>query len=252
MSYSKSQLDALVEGRAHLSQSGDWWNQRVFVMGAAPRGRDVLGASFLKKIGRGVKGVGRGIGKGAKATVKVAKKGAMITSYPARQAAHAAAWLAFAPVRLICNQIIANYVGAHRKRGIPATGKQGRSWLYAVMAKSKNPVLRGGVVLLRQFGPGSSPKVRISGLGADFVGAAPAAAGVAALQSALLIAKPILIKMAIAASLAAANKAIGARGGAPTANTMNVSVPDEPLNEPSTMEVNAALEPDSEMNGWGC
>jgi hypothetical protein len=133
------------------------------------------------------------------------------------------------------------------------------------MSKSRNPVLRGGVALLKRFGPGTSPKVKI--MGGSEVGAAPAAAGVAALNAALVAAKGILIKAAVAAATGAAvkltAKALGPAGSEPRPDPMPVRIPAEERPSPEAMmvtpsdaQVDSALDPEptDKSSGWeaGC
>lgn len=224
---------------------------------------------FVNRIKRGVKATGRGIARGSTTVVKhggkYIGKGAMLATAPARQAAKASAWLAFAPVRFTVNQITSGIVRGAARKGVRLTQKQALMNLYAVMSKSRNPLLRSGVALLKQFGPGTSPKVRLMG-DEGFVGAAPAA-GVAALNTALIAAKGVLIKAAVAAATGAAVKftarALGPAGAEPRPDPMSVRLPSEEAPSPEGMSVTPSdpqvdhvldPEPTDESSGWeaGC
>jgi hypothetical protein len=228
-------------------------------------GEEYIGATFVGESGcYGVDDMGF-VKRAARGAGRYAKKGAMLATAPTRQAAFASAWLAFAPVRLTVNQITAGIVKKAAQQGRRLTPQQARLSLYAAMSKSRNPVLRGGVALLKRFGPGTSPKVKI--MGGSEVGAAPAAAGVAALNAALVAAKGILIKAAVAAATGAAvkltAKALGPAGSEPRPDPMPVRIPAEERPSPEAMmvtpsdaQVDSALDPEptDESSGWeaGC
>jgi hypothetical protein len=228
-------------------------------------------SSATKQVGRSARGLVKSpvaeLKKGAATVKKYGTKAAYAATYVQRQALHGATWAAFAPVRMTVNQIVSGIVRGAAQRGKRLTPLQARLNLYASMSKSRNPVIRGGVALLKQFGPGTSPKVRITGLGAEFVGAAPAAGAVAALNAALIAAKGILIKAAVAAATGAAVKltarAFGPGESEPRPEPMPVQIPAEERPSPEAMmvtpsdaQVDNALdaEPTDESSGWeaGC
>ncbi len=262
----RSAEEAMMEESEQCGGSS-WYDSRIISMGTPfvdpfADERDCIPRTPQTSQGwsprKTIKSAGRGIKKGAKVTAKYGTKGAMLATAPARLMLNASVWGVFAPIRLITNNVINRYVSEFKKRGKVVTKVQGRTWLYGTMAKSRNPILRGGVLLLKQYGPGTSPMVRITGdfvgssnfVGSSFVGAGPAAA-VPALTAALQAAVPALTNMAIAAAsaaaLAAAKKGVDAafrgRGGAP----IHVV--------PSDTSVDNALEPEPDgMEGWeaGC
>jgi len=249
------------------SSASDWFEQRVFAMGnrfvdpfAAQDRAEVQGwspRSALRSAGRGLKkgvqATGRGIKKGAQVSakygVKYGQKGAMLATAPGRLMLNASAWAVFAPVRLICNKVIDRYVSEFKKHGQTVTKLQGRAWLYGKLAKSRNPVLKASVFVLKQYGPGTSPKVRIMG-DESSIGAGEE---VVALQAALAASYPALVNMAIAAAtaaaLAAAKKAVDRATGGEGGGGAPINV------VPSDAAVDNALEPQSDgMQGWeaGC
>lgn len=244
---------------------------------------------FISKIKRGARGMVRKAGGAVKSTASFAKKtvtrpgaalkdagqfakkygtkAAYAATYVQRQALHGATWAAFAPVRLTVNQILSGIVRGAAQRGKRLTAQQAKLNLYASMSKSRNPVIRGGVALLKEFGPGTSPKVRITGDELDGIGAAPAAGAVAALNAALIAAKGVLIKAAVAAAAGAATKlaarTFGPGESEPRPEPMPTQIPAEERPEPEAMavtpsdaQVDNALDPEptDESSGWeaGC
>lgn len=257
----RSAEEAMMEDSERCGGSS-WYEDRVINMGEVIASAGWSPGSVIKKAGRGIK-------KGAQVTAKYGKKGAMLATAPSRLILNASVWTAFAPIRAITNHIISKYVGEFKKRKIVVTKVQGRTWLYSKMSASRNPILRGGVLLLKQYGPGTSPMVKLSGdfvgadfvgadfvganfvganfVGADFVGAAPAAA-IPALTASLEAAVPSLTSMAVAAAVAAATAA--AKKGVDSVFRGRGAEPIEIV--PSDASVDNALDPQPTdgISGW--